>query len=153
MEGFFVDYLNRLESLHNDLKACLGGLEQAGLDWTPGAGMNSLCVLAIHVAGSERYWIGDVVAGEPSARDREAEFHTQGLSSEALIQRLDASLAYATSALGRFVLEDLEKNRTSPRDGRFYSVGWALGHVLAHTGIHAGHAQMGRQIWEMRPSN
>ena len=36
--------------------------------------MNSMNVLVVHLIGAERYWIGDVIAGEPSGRDRESEF-------------------------------------------------------------------------------
>ncbi len=152
MKPFFADYLNRLESLHKDIKASLAGLPQAGLDWTPGAGMNSLCVLAVHVAGSERYWIGDVVAGEPSVRDREAEFRAHGLDGASLITRLDGSMIYARTVLDGLGLVDLEKRRVSPRDGSESNVGWALGHVLAHTGLHAGHSQVTRQLWELNNS-
>jgi hypothetical protein len=150
MQPFFADYLNCLESQHNDIKASLAELPQTGLDWKPGAGMNSLCVLAVHVAGSERYWIGDVVAGEPSGRVREAEFHAHGIDAAALILRLDESLSYVCSVLEGLALVDLGKKTISPRDGFESNVGWVLGHVLAHTGIHAGHAQMTRQLWEQQ---
>jgi len=148
MQPFFADYLNRLESLHNDIKASMAGLPQAGLDWAPGAGMNSLCVLTVHVAGSERYWIGDVVAKDPSGRDREAEFHAHGLDGASLVARLDGTLAYARTVLEGLELVDLEKRCISPRDGSESNVGWALGHILAHTGLHAGHSQLTRQLWE-----
>jgi uncharacterized damage-inducible protein DinB len=153
MNQFFADYLGRLESLHQNLKDSLAGLDQAGLDWMPGRGMNSLCVLVVHVVGAQRYWIGDVIAGEPSGRDRDAEFRARGFSSEALIERLDACLAYTAKVLESLSLEDLGKSCTSPRDGHIQTVGWALVHILAHTGIHAGHAQIGRELWEKRISN
>jgi hypothetical protein len=144
MEPFFADYLNRLESLHNDLRTSIDGLSQVALDWSPGVGMNSLCVLAVHVAGSERYWIGDVVAGEPSGRDREAEFRSKALDAKSLLDRLDACLAYIRGVLEGLHLEDLGRMCFASPDGR------ALAHVLAHTGIHAGHAQMTRQMWEQQ---
>lgn len=150
MEPFFADYLSRLESLHNDIKVSLAGLPQAGVDWTPGAGMNSLCVLVVHVTGAERYWIGDVVAGEPSGRVREAEFRAQGIDAALLADKLDSNLAYAHAVLERLQLVDLEKKRVSPRDGSESNVGWALDHILAHTGLHAGHSQLTRQLWEQR---
>lgn len=146
MEPFFRDYLDRLESLHNDLKAALDGLEQEALDWSPGAEMNSLCVMAVHVCGSERFWLGDVVAGEPSNRDRPAEFRTQGLPAEFLRKKLDASLAYARRVLESLTLADLQEPRLDPSDNRQVTVGWVLGHVLGHTGVHAGHAQVTREF-------
>ena len=148
MEPFFADYLDRLESLHNDLKGALAGMPDDGLDWAPQAGMNSLCVLVVHVAGAGRYWIGDVVAGEPSGRDRQAEFRAREIAAGALAERLDSSLAYVRGVVQGLKLNDLDKKRISPRDGREFAVGWALAHVLAHTAIHAGHAQVTRQLWE-----
>ena len=150
MQPFFIDYLNCLESLHNDIKASLADLPLVGLDWKPSDSMNSLCVLAVHVAGSERYWIGDVVAREPSGRNRESEFHTQGLDAFSLVERLDGSLSYVRNVFEGLALVDLEKGTISPRDGFESNVGWVLGHILAHTGIHVGHAQMTRQLWEQQ---
>jgi hypothetical protein len=31
-------------------------------------------VIIAHIAEAEKYWLGDVVVGAPSGRDREAEF-------------------------------------------------------------------------------
>lgn len=150
MEPFFTDYLNRLESLHNDLKTSLAGLPLDAVDWYPGEGMNSLAVLAVHASGSERYWIGDVIAREPSGRVREAEFRIKGLEADSLVNRLDASFSYVRGVLEGLKLEDLEQIRLVPHEGQEHSVGRVLAHVMAHTGIHAGHAQVTRQLWEQR---
>jgi hypothetical protein len=63
MEQFLTDYLERLQSLHEDMKETIKELPQAALDWVTGPGMNSLCVLIVHTAGAERYWIGDESRG------------------------------------------------------------------------------------------
>jgi uncharacterized damage-inducible protein DinB len=150
MEQVYIDYLDRLESLHNNLKAVLNDLDQQALDWSPGEDMNSICVLAIHVAGAQRYWIGDVLAGQPSGRDRAAEFSSHGLTASDLVSRLDESMAYVRSVLEDLTMEDLHQMRLVPRDRRQVSVSYALAHVLAHTGLHAGHAQLTRQFLEVR---
>ena len=147
MQTFFTDYLDRLQQMHNELTAALESLPQSALDWVPAPGANSLAAIAVHTAGSERYWIGDCVAGEPSNRDREAEFRAGGLSAEALQERLGASLAYIHPVLERLSLDDLHDRRTL-RDGSQKTVGWILAHVLSHTAIHTGHAQATRQWWE-----
>ena len=147
MQAFFTDYLNRLHLMHNELRSALAGLPQSALDWTPAEGANSLAAIAVHTAGAERYWIGDCVAGEPSGRDRESEFRAGGLSEEILQDRLDASLTYVQQVLERLSLDDLNDWRTL-RDGSHKTVGWILAHVLSHTALHAGHAQVTRQWWE-----
>ena len=111
--------------------------------------MNSMAVLVTHITGAERYWIGDVVAGEPSGRDRSAEFRVKGLPTMALQQRLAGSLAYAKRVLEEMDLQDLPALRLSPRDGRDFTAGWSLLHALEHTAIHTGHIQLTRQLWEL----
>jgi uncharacterized damage-inducible protein DinB len=148
MHPFYADYLNRLQLMHSELRTALEGLPLTALDWKPAAEANSIAVLAVHVAGAERYLIGDCVAGEPSGRDREAEFRASSLPAEDLQRRLDASLSYISQVLGRLTLEDLETLRLWSRENRQVTVGWLLAHLLAHTAIHAGHAQVTRQIWE-----
>ncbi len=142
-------YLERLQELHADMGRAIEGLPPGALDWVPGPQMNSLAVLVVHTTGAERYWIGEVVAGEPSGRDRPAEFRAFGLDEAALKARLQGMLAYVRGMLEGLTVEDLEAARISPRDGRRFSVAWALLHALEHTAIHLGHAQMLRQMWEM----
>jgi hypothetical protein len=150
MKKLFVDYLERLQRLHDDIKQSIEGLPQAALDWIPGPEMNSLCIIVAHVSGSERYWLGDIIAQAPSDRDREAEFRTQGVDVSGLIAQLDGSLAYGSRVVEGLGLEDLETPRVSPRDGREVTVGWALFHVLEHVAVHLGHVQLTRQMWEQR---
>ncbi|MBC8448027.1 MAG: DinB family protein [Chloroflexi bacterium] len=143
-------YLERLQALHADIGRTIEGLPQAALDWVPGPEMNSLAVLAVHVAGAERYWIGDVVGGDPSGRDRAAEFHTQGLDAAALQARLAATLAHSQAVLEKLTLADLEATVVSPRDGRGFTGAWCLAHALEHTALHLGHVQITHQLWEQR---
>ncbi len=152
METYFNDYFDHLQRLHAELEQVLDGLPQAALDWMPGEGMNSLAVLAVHVAGAERFWIGDVIAGESSRRDREAEFRTQGLDAGLIKERLSASLAYSRGVLEGLRVSDLQAMRASPRDGRQFSIGWSLAHILEHTALHLGHMQVTRQVWEQNQS-
>jgi uncharacterized damage-inducible protein DinB len=147
---FYKDFLNRLDELHTNIKQAIQDLPQEALDWSPGEGMNSISVLIVHLTGAERYWIGDVALGDPSSRDRAAEFRVEGIPFDALQARLVDSSAYAQNALTRLTLGDLEQERVSPRDGRKFSVAWALLHALEHTALHLGHIQVSRQLWEQQ---
>nr|MBC8492461.1 DUF1572 family protein [Chloroflexota bacterium] len=53
MLSILEDYWERLQALHADIERTIAGLPQAALDWAPGPEMNSLAVLAVHVAGAE----------------------------------------------------------------------------------------------------
>jgi uncharacterized damage-inducible protein DinB len=147
MQTFFEDYLNILGTSHSDILKALDGLPPAALDWVSGPEMNSISVLVFHLTGAERYWIGDVAAQEPSDRDRDAEFKVHDVGIDVIRKRLDDSLAYTRKTLEKLTLQDLEASRTSPRDGRKFTVAWALLHALEHTNLHLGHIQITRQLW------
>ncbi|HXF64566.1 MAG TPA: DinB family protein [Caldilineaceae bacterium] len=150
MEPFYAALYERLSDVHAELERCLDGAPPEALDWSPGPEMNSLAVLAAHVAGAERYWIGDVVGGEPSNRVREREFETAGQTAAALKERLAQSLAHSRSVLERLTHADLGREVYSSRHQSAYSLAYALLHALDHSAEHMGHMQMVRQLWEQR---
>ena len=143
-------YYDRLSKSHAELQKCVAGLPQEALDWSPGADMNSLAVLITHVAGAERYWIGDVVGRDPSNRQREVEFRAHGEDERALIARLEEVLIYSRMILERLTLPDLEAERTTSREEPPVTVLWCLAHALEHAALHLGHAQITRQLWDQR---
>jgi hypothetical protein len=149
MSPFAESYLERLAALHADAEKALDGLPPEALDWSPGPEVNSLAVLAVHLCGAQRYLLGDVIARDSSARDRDAEFQTRDLSPGALKQRLAETLAYSRRVVESLSLDALETTRPF-RDGREVTVMWVLAHALGHTAIHVGHMQVTRQWWNQR---
>ena len=153
MQSFYTDYLDNLNELHTDILQTISDLPQEALDWSPFSGGNSCSVIIVHIAGAEKYWLGDVVAGAPSGRDREAEFRVRNLIVAELEAHLQASLVYAGDVLDKLGLGDLETSRISPRNDKEVTVAWALIHALKHTAIHLGHVQITRQLWEEQQAN
>jgi uncharacterized damage-inducible protein DinB len=149
MLPIFEAYLDRLTMLHTEMQRTIESLPPEVLDWSPGPEMNSLGVLATHVAGSERFWVGEVAGGDPAHRDRPAEFRTHHLDEAALIARLDAALAHTRATLEKLTLPDLEVRRPG-MDGDEVTVAWALFHNLQHLGTHLGQMQLTRQLWEQQ---
>jgi uncharacterized damage-inducible protein DinB len=152
-QGFFSNYLDRLENLNKHLSQEIQGLPQTALDWSPGPETNSLAVLLAHIAGSLRYWIGDVALEQPSGRVREQEFQTRGLGAEALQRRLDEVVVYARLNLPRLSLADLDQKRQPGRGEEMVTCGWALLHALEHGYLHLGHVELTRQLWENQVSS
>lgn len=150
MDTFFAEYLARLDWLHGAIKEAIAGLSAEALAWVPGPEMNAIAVLVTHLAGAERYWIGDVAGQEPSNRDRDSEFTASGLDEAALIARLDAALAHSQSVVARLALDDLATEQVSTRHQQPYSVAWALLHALDHGALHLGHIEITRQLWLQR---
>ena len=148
MVELFAAYLDRLETLHKDMNSAIADLPVEALNWSPGPEVNSVAVLAVHTAGAERYWIGDVIARDDSRRDRAAEFRARAASAANLIDRLEAALAHSRNVLGQLTLDNLDEKRIVPRDQEEVTVAWALAHALEHTAIHLGHMQMMRDVWK-----
>ena len=148
MIQFFADYVDNLAELHTDMMKTVRHLPAEALDWVPFPSGNSLSVLIVHSAGAEKFWLGDVLAKELSGRDRPAEFRIKNQSQQQLEARLNESLGYAELVVGKLELEDLKAVRIDPRNGREFTVAWAMAHALKHTGLHLGHMQITRQLWE-----
>ncbi len=140
--GIFDEYLDLLRSHHAELRKLLTDLPVATLDWSPGESVNSIAVLAAHLAGSNRYWLVEVLGNRESQRAREAEFSTRQVDGIELASRLDASLNDLTPIVAALTLEELTRARFSPMHGRDFSVAWILAHALEHTAQHVGHAQV-----------
>lgn len=148
MHPLLADYYDRLANLHGDVKSALEGLPPEALDWIPGPEMNSLTVLVMHTTGAERYWIGQMAGGDPVDRVRANEFKAEALTADALVQRLDDTLAHSQQTLESLTLEDLETVRT--HNEKEYRAAWSILHALEHAAIHVGHVQMIRQLWDQR---
>ena len=121
MRKLYQALLDELGELHREVVKALDSLPAEALDWSPGPEMNSLSVLAVHLMGAERYWFGDVIQGDPSFRNREAEFQVKGLDAAALKQRLADLDAYEVAMLGKLRLRDLDQSAC-------LTAGWKAGH-------------------------
>ncbi len=153
MDVIYTAFVERLQELVAGYDAALAGLSTEALDWSPGVQMNSLTVLATHITAATRYMVGDVVAGEPSGRNREAEFRATGGNEAELRQKLADVLAYSQQVVDRLTPDDLVRECFSPMHKRSYTVAWLLFRSVDHAAEHMGHAQLTRQLWEQRNSN
>jgi hypothetical protein len=136
MDIFYTDFLDCLESIHGKVKWLVASLPQSALDWSLQPGVGSLCMLVSHIAGSERYWLREVVGREQPIRRPGSVYRVTGLDSRELCQRLDVSLGSCRKVLENYEAGDLDDKRISPRDGREVTVRWALLHVMDHTISH-----------------
>ncbi len=72
---------------------------------------------------------------------------------DVLKKRLTDNLEYARTVLEKFTIQDLETTRISPRDGREFTIAYALLHALEHDALHLGQIQLNRQLWEQSKGN
>ena len=143
-------YLAKLADLRNQANSLLEGLPPEALDWRPIRGegelaTNSLAVLAVHLAGSQTFWMKEIIGRTPIQRDREAEFATQGASVADMKAKLDAAGEVAGEVLSPLTESQLAEGRTF-RD-KPITVRAGILQVLDHVSQHIGHMQLTRQLW------
>lgn len=153
MEPIFAAVIGRLEEMHQQYLAYMEGLSTEELDWSPGAEMNSLCVLAVHVTAAERFWIG-LGIDDVSKRNRGTEFLACGYELAALKRLFADNIRFYE---GAFKLQDPSRLREvvdvshyMDRPSQEVTRGYALLRGLDHTAEHLGHAGMTRQLLDRR---
>lgn len=144
-------YLERIEDLRGQISSILRNIPQEALNWRPDENsedhaMNSIAVLATHAAGAEHFWIGEVVGGLPTTRDRAAEFETVMGNTAVLQQTLQTVRQQTRTILQKLPQEDLDGVRQA--HDRVVPTRWALLHVIDHTALHLGHIQITAQLWQ-----
>ena len=144
------------EALLDDVEAVLSEFPDDALNELPKNFTNTPYALIYHLTGSARYWIGEVVGGEPSDRVRAEEFTAQGTRGdlETRLQDTRERLTHALTNLDERDLIphpiDLSKGVLSwgalPPEGRT-SV-WVASHDLAHIAYHLGQLKLMRHALE-----
>jgi hypothetical protein len=137
-----------LEQLHDQVRHEIDGLDGAGLDWSPGPGYNSIATIVTHLLGSEAETLG-CVAGEPTRRDREAEF-TPAPGAPKVLDQLataDAVIARLRPLMSAPRLRRVLALPTLPAGEKRPGLVWLVG-TYGHGREHVGHIQLTRQLYE-----
>jgi uncharacterized damage-inducible protein DinB len=141
-------YVERLDSLREELRRAIHGMDADEFNWAPlEAETNSPCVLATHMVGSERFWLHQVLGGIDIRRDRDAEFEAVAPGSHDLEAVLAATGEKTREVLRGVSADELARERVGladkpPVDGRY-----AILHALEHLGQHLGHLSITRQLY------
>lgn len=145
------NYLLRLDDLRGQIINLINDLPAEALNWRPVEGSgdhatNSLAAMATHVAGSEQFWIAEVIGRRPARRNREAEFLVEAAGPAELVARLEQSGAVTREILSALSQADLDGSRQAGE--RSVYVRWVIVHVIDHTALHLGHMQLTYQLWQ-----
>jgi uncharacterized damage-inducible protein DinB len=144
------NYLQRIENLRGQIRDLIANLPVEALNWRPidteDHAVNSLAVLATHVAGAEHFWIAEGIGRYPATRNREAEFVTRATDAAQLVQLLEKSGQETREILSN--LPEAELNSILQVGDRTVPVRWAIVHVIDHTALHLGHMQITYQLWQ-----
>lgn len=138
VETLFVQTsIGKLRQSTDRIAVCLGKLTEDQI-WARGhENENAAANLVLHLAGNLRQWIVSGLGGQPDTRERDREFSTQGgITREALIEKLRATVEEAITVLGGLTPEQL--TRTYQIQNRTVSGVEAVLSVVEHFAQHTG---------------
>jgi uncharacterized damage-inducible protein DinB len=147
----------RLRSLTDDLFRQLDGVPESDLNhWLPRDEMsdvNTMYALATHIVGSSEFWVLEAAGGRNVNRDRPSEFKATGTVAD-LRSRYDKWLNDTHDLLASMTEADLNRlyvREANPAQGTGAvqrTAAECLVHAVEHVGIHVGHLQLQRQLWD-----
>lgn len=126
-----------LEHYWPRLRGCVESLTDEQVWWRPNAASNSIGNLVLHLNGNVTQWLLASFNHQQDGRNRPAEFAAEsGLTAEALLERLGATMAESAQVLARLTEGDL----VAPYDIQGYRVNGldAVYQVVEHFGMHYG---------------
>jgi len=148
-----VEHLDEMWTL---VLESVNGVDETLFQWCAGPEYNSPAILLRHLAGSERWWIGEGIGGVPAHRNRDAEFVHDTPRRAEVLASVEEARALTHRVLANVTAGDLQEPTTPAvkRDGTRPSKMWALLHYLEHLGYHRGQIllilKMGRQALARR---
>lgn len=137
-----------LDELHNDIYKIVEPLSDEQVNWVHPQLTNSVGILLRHIAGSERYWIGEVVGGRPANRVRATEFVDEPLAKAPLVTDLRNAHASMRAILDELPLAGLAEEAVVTRGDERLSVSkaWVILHALTHIAYHLGQLQLFQKL-------
>ncbi len=148
MISFFQTYDEMLGELIDRMDGVFSDLPVEALDWTPDPAMNSMAVLVVHTLAALDYWVGHMLGGEPTNRDRSNEFDVHGYSKTKLHDLMKETRAVVHRVLDKLTMEDLDSKAYSSIHKDYFTGNFSLAHALSHTALHVGHMEITRELWE-----
>lgn len=144
LESLIIDILKTLEEIpEDDLNHWKPAAAQQG-----GGEMNTLAAIAVHTASAGRWMFLHQVLGQDFSRDRDAEFRATASLAE-IEDHFQRWLGEIREHIDELDATDLTRMPPTirPNHPTWSRSHWLL-HMLEHTGIHLGHLQIHRQLWQ-----
>lgn len=114
-------------------------------------GSNTAFQLVYHATQACTYWVDHIVCGNPTDRDRDAEFRSSGTASEAHAAIFALrELLTERSELLTTVTELANSPQTVTPLGQPWTVGAALIHAYEELAQHLGHAEITADLVQSR---
>ena len=138
-----MDLWDRLEAVRADVLRLLEDATEPELAWAPPGFRNPAAVIGRHLAGAEKFWIGQLVGGTDVKRQRDLEFSRPLWTRAALLEELSRTRDLSArvfrgldaSSLDRRVETLVHRPPHAPED---MTARWAILHTLEHESYHLG---------------
>lgn len=149
-----------LEFLVAQFLEALDGIPDEDLaTWKPSAAvngggeMNTLAALAAHTASAGQWMLFHQVYGDEMSRDRDSEFRAVATRAE-LEEIYERWLARFRERIDEAAEVDMRSMPPTIRESHpdWTRLHWLL-HMIDHTALHVGHAQIHRQFWLAERAN
>ncbi len=135
-----------LDEVWSSLLDAVKAVDDELFQWCPGPEFNSIAILLRHLAGSERWWIGEAIGGVPAHRNRDAEFVHDAPARGDVLRLVEEARDRTRRVLAGLTVADLAAPITTPVTRGHPTKMWALLHYLEHLGYHRGQILLLRNL-------
>ena len=123
------------------INTCLDVLSDDELWWRPNEQANAVANLVLHLSGSNRYYLEQVIGGRETGRNRDAEFAARdGYPKARLLETWQEALRATEDVLNG--IDPSRMMETTDRTGKVTTIAQLLLHVTHHNAAH-----MGQIVW------
>jgi uncharacterized damage-inducible protein DinB len=141
-------FAEQYQDVYRELLESIDSLPQEALNWVPCPGANSVAVLVTHILGNQLETLR-AIRGEPTSRNRTAEFEVLGATAAdllALVVEAEAISAQITPQITPAQL-DAVVNRPSATRVVNRSGLYTLAHSIVQAREHLGQIWLTRDLW------
>lgn len=140
MDPHVAPHARMIDDLRRQVVETVTPLSDEALNRPVSGLRNTVGILLKHLAGSERYWIGEVAGGRPAHRNRDAEFDPAPVRKDEALADLARAAATTREVLEGLSAADLlhevevQRARGAVRETK----AGALLHAVQHLAYHLG---------------
>lgn len=136
-----ITRMRLLQDYPGQIDTCLDVLSEEDIWWRPNEQANAVANLVLHLSGSNRYYLEQVIGGRDIGRDRPAEFSARRSHSKPqLLEVWNHARRAAEEVLN--ALQPSQMAQTTDRTGKTTTYAQILLHVTHHNAAH-----MGQIVW------
>jgi uncharacterized damage-inducible protein DinB len=144
MDPIVAVHAHEMEELRRQLVETVTPMTDDQVNASVATFTNTVGIIVRHLAGSEKYWIGEVVGRRPAHRNRDAEFGRDRVTKTDVLRQIEQAGALTKDVLSALAPGDwateVEISRATGTMRR--TKGYAVIHAVAHLSYHLGQLKL-----------